>query len=70
MLLTATNCNYEQNEKGESNKRRKKYISTFPECKMETVFGKFKAMFQQIAAYPAKRNGTTEKEKKKRKYVK
>lgn len=40
MLLTATNYNYEQNEKGELNKRKKKKVYTFPEYKMETVFGK------------------------------
>lgn len=68
MLLTATNYNYEQNEKGELNKKRKNIYTRFPNIKWKQYPVNVEVMFQQIAMYPAKRNGTKGGEKKK--YVK
>lgn len=68
MLLTATNYNYEQNEKGELNKKRKNICTRFPNIKWKQYSVNVEVMFQQIAMYPAKRNGTKGGEKKK--YVK
>lgn len=51
-------------KKGELNKRRKNICARFPNIKWKQYPVNVEVMFQQIAMYPAKRNGTKGGEKK------